>query len=701
MYAFENREKPSFCRGDEVLFRGIGAWVRTDEGEVIDLPVVAAEAQSLTFALPERGISLSLSLREYGDVYAWRVKLNYRPTTLVGHKRGLHLDIDDPCGIDIAEIPGLRAYFANDLRCEFWCRAYIHTDISKIPVKTQALLWSDKDAYSFASPVCDSKCKSGFRGNILGGCTLNITANTRLSHAENDVLYGSSGKDPYALCAHVIETALRGMGKHGGLRESRRYPEMLEYLGWCSWDAFHMDVTHQNLIDKAEEFRAKNIPVRWFILDDMWGDAPHDSRDRMGNSELNSFEAAPERFPTGLRGIISELHDRYQLLVGIWHPTNGYWGGIDPEGDLAREMKDDLTVCSNGKLVHKMEPDAAFRYYERQHAFYRDCGASFVKVDNQGFIRRHYRNMLPIGEAGAILHRAIEASVGLHFDGNMINCMCMASENFWNRPTSSVCRFSGDFQPEDRRWFVQHLIQCSFNSMIQGSVYYGDWDMWWSDDAQAPKNAVLRAMSGGPVYMSDELGRSIRETIMPIVWSDGRILRLGQPARPTEDCLLTDPERSGRIFKVFNRIGDCGVIAAFNLDHDEREVEGHVSARDARMQCDRVCLYDYFAGTARAIGRAEELPLILKNYDDFRLFLLIPIVNGTAVIGLIDKYMTPATYTAVDAHTVTLREGGEFALYSEKPISHITVNGTQVPLLQKAENLYTAVLEGRELVVTF
>ena len=72
-----------------------------------------------------------------------------------------------------------------------------------------------------------------------------------------------------------------------------------------------------------------------------------------------------------------------------------------------------------------------------------------------------------------------------------------------------------------------------------------------------------------------------------------------------------------------------------------------------------------------------------------------------SVIGLIDKYMTPATYTAVDAHTVTLREGGEFALYSEKPISHIIVNGTQLPLRQKAENLYTAVLEGRELVVTF
>ena len=35
--------------------------------------------------------------------------------------------------------------------------------------------------------------------------------------------------------------------------------------------------------------------------------------------------------------------------------------------------------------------------------------------------------------------------------------------------------------------------------------------MWWSDDGQATKNAVLRAMSGGPVYMSDKLGRSVGE----------------------------------------------------------------------------------------------------------------------------------------------------------------------------------------------
>lgn len=274
--------------------------------------------------------------------------------------------------------------------------------------------------------------------------------------------------------------------------------------------------------------------------------------------------------------------------------------------------------------------------------------------------------------------------------------MCMPSENFWNRPVSGVCRFSGDFQPENRKWFVSHLLQCSFNSLFQGCVYYGDWDMWWSDDEQAKKNAVLRAMSGGPVYMSDELNRSVKETIMPIVLKDGRILRLDTPAMPAPDCLMTNPENNGKIFKVFNRIGDYGVLAAFNLDEKEKTVRGEISLSDMGLDGDYVC-YDWFN---QRILKPEH-KLSLKNYDDFRLYILLPVTNGKAFIGLTEKYMSPKALDFIADGNWRLKEAGKLGIYSKNALKAIKVNGVKVPVVKKDASLYEVEISDDNAVIAF
>ena len=108
------------------------------------------------------------------------------------------------------------------------------------------------------------------------------------------------------------------------------YPEIFEYLGWCSWDAFQIRVSEENLLQKCEELKEKQIPVKWAILDDMWADctdldtAKYDDFDSMMKimkaSMLNSFEASPKRFPQGLKHCIDEMK-KYGLKIGIWHPT--------------------------------------------------------------------------------------------------------------------------------------------------------------------------------------------------------------------------------------------------------------------------------------------------------------------------------------------------------------------------------------------
>jgi hypothetical protein len=193
--------------------------------------------------------------------------------------------------------------------------------------------------------------------------------------------------------------------------------------------------------------------------------------------------------------------------------------------------------------------------------------------------------------------------------------------------------------------------------------------MWWSDDEQAKKNAVLRSMSGGPIYMSDELNRSIKDVIMPTVFSDGRIIRLPDPAVPCRDSLFDDAQTSGNVFKLFNRIGDCGVLALFNLDENENEVKGEVKVSDVEgLNKKRYCLYDWFNKTAVEIDRDDAISLSLKNYDDFRLYLLIPIEDGKAVIGLKEKYMSPAT-VKIDKNNVTALDDGTLIVYSKTDVN--------------------------------
>lgn len=150
-------------------------------------------------------------------------------------------------------------------------------------------------------------------------------------------------------------------------------------------------------------------------------------------------------------------------------------------------------------------------------------------------VSENYKCVLAGGENGTVLaklfswYENMTTCKGLA----MINCMGMGSEDMWNRSVSPISRCSDDFQPENREWFIKHILQCAYNCLVQGQFYYCDWDMWWTDDGQAAKNSILRAISGGPVYVSDTYDRSRAEILKPLCLEDGRILRCDKPAVPT------------------------------------------------------------------------------------------------------------------------------------------------------------------------
>ncbi len=667
MYSFKSKEELSVCFNGIEILSNLRIWINSTLGNRIDLPAIQASEKAVHFESSDKTAALTLVLLEKGGCFAFKVTGGYDPSGTRGH--GSHLHDFKAIGIEFG-IPHEGTYIDAFMDGLFWQRPFIGRKISEIRERTQALVFKRGAFYELFLTSCDKDFKTelfpcGRRVSLIAH------SNTVQDQINDYVFFGGIGNDVYVLPELVAEFGLKQMKKCGKIRKAKKYPEIFEYLGWCSWDAFHMNVTEQNLLDKAKEFKEKNIPVRWMILDDMWGDVPCNDLKTMHFRELNSWEAAPERFPQGLKGAVKKLKEQYSLSVGIWHPISGYWWGINPTGALAETHGDLLEYTIPGlwpdgpRYMHSFEKRKIEKYYDKQHAFYKSCGIDFTKVDNQGSTERFSYRKGSIGVCSENLHRAIEKTAKKYYSGALINCMGMPVENFWNRTYSNINRFSGDFQPEDRKWFIQHLLQCSYNSFFQGSVYTGDWDMWWSDDAQAKKNAVLRSMSGGPIYMSDELGRSIRDVIMPTVFSDGRIIRLRNPALPSRECLFEDCENNGRIFKVYNTVKDCGILAVFNLDKEERPVTGEISLWDVNgLKKRRYCLYDWFNQKAWVLKKGESIPITLQNYDDFRLFILAPLQDGRADLGLMEKYMMPATFVST-AEGMKVLDQGTFAVYSE------------------------------------
>ena len=670
MYYFKDNGTVDLYADGSPVITGLTPWMNPTLGGRVYLKAVSVSETAACFSDEENISSLILSIKEQNGCFAVCANGSYNPYGTHGH--GTHLD--DLCGIGIdLDIPHDGRYLDNFMNCLFWQRPFTGSGLKNIKERTQSLLLKQHNKKLYLMTVCGKDYKSELFPND-SAASLTAHSNTVCDRIDDVVLVGGVGDNEYRLTEQVAGYGLKVMNKPGRLRKYKKYPDPLEYLGWCSWDAFHMDVTDADLFKKAEEYKSKGIPVRWMIIDDMWGDVSCIDLGTMHYRELNSFEADPVRFPRGLKKTVSEIKSKYGLMVGLWHPTTGYWRGINPNGIIAekygRLLEYTIPGFSNraSRYMHSFDRRKMSEYYDIQHKFYEDCGIDFVKIDNQGYSEALCFRKGSVGECLKNMHGAIERSVKKHFGGEIINCMGMPVENFWNRTYSNVCRFSGDFLPEDRKWFVEHLLQCSYNSLTQGAVFTGDWDMWWSDDAQAKKNAVLRSMSGGPIYMSDKLGRSIKEVIMPTVFSDGRIIRLKNPAMPAKDCIFDDCRNSGKIFKIFNRYKNTGIVAAFNTDSEEQAVKGTVSATDIDgLKDGKYCVYDWFGRSVTVLEKGEAMEVELENYDDFRLFIFVPIVKGRADIGLTDKYITTATFEK-SKETITVLDSGEFAVYSENEL---------------------------------
>lgn len=482
-----------------------------------------------------------------------------------------------------------------------------------------------------------------------------------------------------------------------GLRRGKTYPEVFEYLGWCSWEEFHWEINEELLVRAFRELAGSGVPVRWVIVDDghldETGGFPPGTQPPVNDEgeipagenqrRLHSLGVYLPHFPHGWQPVVQAARDCGFRWLGLWLNFNGYWGGIAAKNALGK-VNDALMEVSPGTLQPRPGIGHARRFYDALVAAQQAAGFDFIKVDNQAKNLTFYRDRVPQGVAASSAnHRALEESAASRMQA-MINCMAHNNLCHFHTRHSAVTRCSEDYKMGDL-WRAKHHLNNSFANMLwmRGTIW-GDHDMFHSNDPVAGEiMARSKAVSGGPIYLSDVPANIDRDLVARLCLSDGRILRAAEPALPAPESIFIDSYESDRAFRALAPVHrDAAVVVAYNLTSPEIAVRGEITCRDfddamrllqgGAACAGNVAAFRWTTREARLLEADNSWPFEIPSFGD-EMFWLARVRHGWAVFGRADKFLGPAAAETLEATperlVVRLIEQGPLLFWAdyEKP----------------------------------
>ena len=503
------------------------------------------------------------------------------------------------------------------------------------------------------------------------------------------------GTNPYEACSKVWKSAtvtpqIQG---HMKLRENKPYPEMFNYLGWCSWEEFHKGITSDLLVAQLKGLAASPAPVRYFLVDD-------------GHFNNQTLHPKSDTFPDGYKPLTDLRSDNGIKWVGMWHALMGEANAIRAPGQLG-EISQHMMTTHNKKRVAKPNPQDAEAFLNYLFSFSKRDDIDFLKVDFYGGLIAYYAGASSGGttanfpednthaidnpaEATVNYARVYQNLIEKQF-GGLINCNWHQPQFIFNSGNSVVGRCSADYSKGNLKKAKAHLYDSYAAMPWLGQIAWGDHDMFHSNDQFAGRMmAISKALSGAPVYLSDPYDHLDLDNIKPLCYEDGLLLRPLAPAAPLPEDLF-QPLKTKRLYRVMAPLANRSVaIAVYNFHGDAKNDNPEFStpivpadytaaggmmqpfSNDWKLPKEGLVVFDYYKGTAQKLGAGYEVSI--EGFGD-RLLQLSPISNGWAVIGRTDKYLPAAAVESIKSHPkaikVTLHEAGPFGLWlaEGKPVA--------------------------------
>lgn len=583
----------------------------------------------------------------------------------------------------------------------WWMKPCAGEATSAIPAETQFLLTAMPGGqFGLYVPILDGAMRCSLEGAADGQLMLLAeTGDPAVVGARVLGLYVAVGPDPYVLCEEGAKSVMHRMGT-GRLRREKMLPAFVEDFGWCTWDAFYQDVSHEKVREGLQSFKAGGVEPRLLILDDGWQSVEaKNGEHQTGEKRLVAFPAN-EKFPNDLGPTVRMAKEDFAVRTFlVWHAFQAYWGGVDGKALPGYGVRDVARAFGPGMLKHMPNANVDWwgsiagvvpgehiaRFYQDYHRHLRQQGVDGVKVDNQST-----QEGLGAGEGGRVTlmqryHEGLEGSVHTHFSGNLINCMSCNNEMLYSALNSNLTRSSTDFWPKRPETHGLHLYTNSQVGMWFGEFIHPDWDMFQSGHECGAFHAAGRAISGGPVYVSDKPDAHNFELLRKLVDSQGRVLRWPNPGRPTRDNLFVDPTKEDALLKIFNSDGKRGIVGLFNgRYHAEagarKAISGKVTPKDVEALGGAMfAVYLHRAEKVHVLALNRSIKVTLKE-GEWELASVVPVEDGFAAIGLADKFNSTLGVLAVNRVSpkvcrVRVAEGQRFVAWSEKRPRRVTANG--------------------------
>ncbi|KAK4425966.1 Stachyose synthase [Sesamum alatum] len=444
----------------------------------------------------------------------------------------------------------------------------------------------------------------------------------------------------------------------------------------------------------------------------------------------------------GLKALISDLKKQFPSLddVYVWHALCGAWGGVRPgtthlnskvtpakmAAGLEKTMYDLAVVMVEKGGIGLVDPNQAADFYEAMHSYLADTGITGVKVDvihTLEYVCEEHGGRVQLAKA---YYDGLTKSLRKNFDGTGLIASMEQCNDFFFLATNQISmgRVGDDFWFEDPNgdpmgvYWLQgvHMVHCSYNSLWQGQFIQPDWDMFQSDHLCAEFHAGSRAICGGPVYVSDKVGRHNVDLLRKLVLPNGTILRCQHYALPTRDCLFENPLFDGKtLLKLWNVNKFGGVIGVFNCQgagwypeehkckaHPEcyKTMSGFVSPDDVEWEQkaftaefrsnELFAVYLHKAGNLHLMKACEKLDITLQP-STFEIVTVSPVyklsekakfaavglenmLNSGGAVEFLEQKLDGKTVTAL----IKIKGAGKFLAYSSVEPVEVMLNNESI-----------------------
>ncbi len=472
------------------------------------------------------------------------------------------------------------------------------------------------------------------------------------------------------------------LARHGTRRPGRYADELLGKLSyWTDNGAVYYYRTApgcdygETLEQVAREMRSLEVPIRSLQLDSWFYPHRHprpvseEGAPVVPPSGMLRWEPREDLFPDGLGG----LRERLGGLPLAFHSRH-----FAPESPYFERFE----AWVDEEQAHPRDPDLF-------HALMEQVASWGGITYEQDWLVQSFLGVRGLREApgrARAWQRAMDDAADAH---GVTLQWCMATpadflETVRLRHVTSI-RTSGDYRYQydnglNWTWFLHT------NALARALRLWPFKDVFLSHDKTpegfgdpySEPEALLAALSAGPVGIGDQLGHTVREVVMRTCRADGVLLKPDLPVAALDRCFAENAflEAAPLLGETHSRhpAGRWTYLVAMNASRSRQELRFRVDLADLGEWRPEgpVVAYDWRQRSWRRLEADGGLDLSL-HFQDWSYTVLCPLLAGDlAVFGDVEKYATVADRRV--ARIQDLEDGVRFDLLGA-PGERVEVHG--------------------------